>query len=243
MFEQRIEEASLNAWPASQQLFYDGWILRFAGGYTKRANSITPLFPSSIDLDQKIDFCEAIYARHDLPCVFRLPTFAPSAIEQALAQRGYALVDPTLVLYRDIRQACFEGEASIQQEPLDQWIEIFGQLSNTSIDQQHSHTKILKNIFGQCLFATLRIDGQIVACGLGVLEHDIYGLFDIVTVPQWRNQGYGYRLVQAMLSWAIERGAAHAYLQVMMTNLPARHLYCKLGFQEMYQYWYRKPTT
>ena len=41
---QEIEELSMNAWPSLQTLLLDGWVLRFAAGYTRRANAVCPLF-------------------------------------------------------------------------------------------------------------------------------------------------------------------------------------------------------
>jgi N-acetylglutamate synthase len=54
-----------------------------------------------------------------------------------------------------------------------------------------------------------------------------------------RRRGYGHALVRGMLGWAAERGARHAYLQVVAANTPARRLYAGLGFREVYRYWYR----
>jgi N-acetylglutamate synthase len=92
-------------------------------------------------------------------------------------------------------------------------------------------------------FATLRHDGETVAVGLAVREGDHVGLFDIVTAPSVRNQGIGRRLVSGLLRWGRDGGATRGYLQVMLTNEPARHLYETLGFREAYQYWYRVRVT
>jgi len=39
-----VEERSLNAWPSLHQMLYDGWVLRFSNGYTRRANSVSPIY-------------------------------------------------------------------------------------------------------------------------------------------------------------------------------------------------------
>jgi GNAT superfamily N-acetyltransferase len=85
-------------------------------------------------------------------------------------------------------------------------------------------------------------DGEIVGCGVGVLEDGYFGLFDLAVVRGQRNRGYGTQLVVGMLRWARQRGARYSYLQVLSPNAPARHVYSKLGFEETYQYWYRGPA-
>lgn len=58
-----LEEYSLNAWPALQSFVYDGWLLRFAAGYTKRSNSINPIYKGeSKKVLDKIKYCESIYS-------------------------------------------------------------------------------------------------------------------------------------------------------------------------------------
>ncbi|NDJ77055.1 MAG: GNAT family N-acetyltransferase [Chloroflexi bacterium] len=240
MHAQRIEEAALNAWPALQQMLYDGWILRFSKGYTKRANSVNPLFPSQIDIDEKISACERLYIEKGLPPIFRITPFAPPKLDQALAQHNFHRLDPTLVLHLDLTGRDFQP-VHVESESLADWVDMFCVLSRVDEGEHMTHRAILEAIPSRRLLASLWKGDQLLACGVGVLEMDHFGLFDLVTDPDLRNRGHGTKLINGMLTWAQAFGASHAYLSVEAVKAPARHIYeTKFGFQEVYQYWYRR---
>lgn len=67
-----LEETSLAGLPALTTEFYDGWLLRQSRGYTRRANSVWPLYASTLKIEEKIAYCEARYSDVGLPCVFKL---------------------------------------------------------------------------------------------------------------------------------------------------------------------------
>jgi GNAT superfamily N-acetyltransferase len=243
MLERRIEEAALNSWPALQQMHYDGWLLRFARGYTKRANSITPLYSSLLPLASKIDVCEYFYREKKLPTIFRLPSFLETVpeLDQLLEQRGYRHMSRTLVLTSELTPEAEVQDADpvLSKASLTTWLSIFSQLSQSPIERHQPHQEILERIVSRPLFAALRINKAPVACGLGVLENDIFGMFDVLTAPDQRKKGYGTQLVRSMLDWARQQNATYAYLQVVATNQDALGVYKNLGFNELYSYWYR----
>jgi GNAT superfamily N-acetyltransferase len=78
-----------------------------------------------------------------------------------------------------------------------------------------------------------------MSCGLGVVSDGFFGIFDIVTHPQYRNKGYGYEFINGMLHWAIQNHTYTAYVQVIAKNTPAVKLYQKLGFELSYEYHYK----
>lgn len=101
-----IEEMSLQSWPALEQFELDGWLLRFAGGYTKRSNSVSPLYVGAMAdtqginetqnindieyINEKIKRCEQHYQQAGLPTVFKItPYTEPSNLDAVLQDRGY----------------------------------------------------------------------------------------------------------------------------------------------------------
>ncbi len=238
-----IEEASLNAWPSLQQHLYDGWVLRFSNGYTKRANSINPLYEGKLDLEKKIEHCEDIYGLRSLPPIFRLTTpFAPHTLDTILTQRGYQKIDPTWVMVMDLAtwQPGFSS-VSIERLDIDDWMDLFITFSGYNPEKQSIHQKMLGQIQNPVFAVSRLTTGEPVSCGLGVLQGRLFGMFDIVTNSNHRNRGYGQKLVAGLLREAQNQGADISYLQVMEINSPARYLYSKIGYQDVYHYWYRVP--
>lgn len=237
-----MEELSLNAWTSLQTMLYDGWVIRFANGYTKRANSVNPLYSSNIDIDEKIGFCENLYREKNLPVVFKLTPFVyPYDLDEKLGERGYQKDSLTSVQTVDLGVSDLQvpSTAELQESLSDDWLGNFCAMSSISESHRETLREILNNIIPRHRFVSLNSNGRVVACGLGVLQSGNIGLFDIVTDPDFRRRGYGKEVVTSILAWAKENGANMAYLQVMLNNPPALHLYAKLGFREQYQYWYR----
>jgi ribosomal protein S18 acetylase RimI-like enzyme len=237
-----IEELSMNAWPAMQTLHYDGWVLRFADGYTKRANSVYPLYPSKLDVDEKIEFCESFYRDRNLPAIFKLThASTPADLDARLDEHGYRAGARTSVQLLDLKTGEHEipSDVVLTSEDSEPWHAAFARMNNVSADRRATHENILHAILPEKCYASIRIDGDIVGCGLGVLQTSYLGIFDIVIDPGQRGQGRGTSLMNALLAWGQNHQAHTAYLQVMCDNEPALRLYEKLGFQEKYQYWYR----
>jgi ribosomal protein S18 acetylase RimI-like enzyme len=237
--KRRIEEASLNAWPALQQMLLDGWVLRFSGGFTKRANSVVPLYPALLDPLAKIRYCERLYEQQHLTTIFRLTTVDDvSDLDRLLDARGYQRIDPTRVMTRRLGEA-FARQDGFAEVGLREWLTIYADLAGMPKPTQALHAALLKSIRSECLYGALFVDGEAVACGLGVVENELVGLFDIVTHPRRRREGHAAALITSLLAAGRNAGATDTYLQVVADNAPARGLYAELGFMELYSYWYR----
>jgi ribosomal protein S18 acetylase RimI-like enzyme len=108
-----------------------------------------------------------------------------------------------------------------------------------TVEERNAIASILSNIASKKFFVTLLNQDRVVSCGLAVLERQYVGIFNLVTDKSERRKGFAKQLTLNILDWAKQNGAKKAYLQVVLSNRPALNLYSKLGFQEIYQYFYR----
>jgi N-acetylglutamate synthase len=242
-----IEEITFNAWPSPQTLLYDGWSIRFAGGYTRRANSVYPLYSSTENLEQKIAHCETLYGQRGLPTVFKMTAASqPDGLDDALAARGYTSEGETALRLLELSAWVGNADPNVEiNETLSRdWFDAFWTISQSAGKNQTAAWNIFGNIALPTAYLFLKHEGKVVTCALAVLQNGFVGLYDMVTAPDARQKGYAHRVVQTLLVWAKAKGARTAYLQVMNNNAPARALYSGLGYQEVYQYWYRvKPKS
>jgi ribosomal protein S18 acetylase RimI-like enzyme len=235
-----FEELSMNAHPALKTQLYDGWVLKFSNGYTKRANSVNPIYPSVLPLEEKIEHCENVYRSQKLPVVFKLTSALSGTLDSVLEHRGYEIVTPTDVMKIALTRNEYQApDFHVGSVVTDGWADSYFMLNLTEPDKIRTARQMLKSIISTVLCGSIVKNGQVIACGLSVIERSFAGLFDIVVDQDLRGRGYGFELCTSLLSAARNHGAETAYLQVVQTNTAALGLYGKLGFERLYDYWYR----
>lgn len=238
----RLEAAAWAAWPALEEQEHAGWRLRTARGYTRRANSANAGPAAQALRDTDLAAIEAHFRNRGLPTIFRLTDPGPQpALDEQLAQRGYARRDPSWVLWKPLVPPVTPGPAPALR-PWPAWLAAFQHLSGKLGPDQATHLAMLQAIQGACAPAVWPADDP-RCCGLAVLHQGWAGLFDIATHPAARRQGLARALCEQLLDWATAQGAHHAYLQVLDANTAARALYAQLGFAPAYRYWYRIGPT
>jgi ribosomal protein S18 acetylase RimI-like enzyme len=234
-----LEELNFNAWPALKTVHYDGWLLRSTGGDSRRVNSVNPLTPGAIPLDQKIATAEAIYARWGRRAIFRLTPLADAGLDEALAARGLVVEAPTFVQTAGINARAMPGEVRIFTRPERAWIEaaialrgLGGEAAAVFAAQHHA-------VGIESGWATIAGADGPAAVGVVAIERGWAGLHGIYVAKAARRRGVALRISEVLLNHAFERGARQAWLQVEQTNAAALPLYAGLGFRTLYSYHHR----
>jgi GNAT superfamily N-acetyltransferase len=242
----RIEAAALWAWPPRETAWCEGWLLRAAGGRTRRINSArTLVFAEGADLDRAIARVERWYAERDLPACFQLTEFAaPARLDQELAARAYARVSPVSVLLLDAAKVGPpEGSAfELQTRPTPLVMNALCD-PHWGPEVRKARAELFARIKKPHVFAVRTEGREPAAGGLCVVDGDLAGIFTMRTAVPFRGRGYARDLFRRLVAWARSAGAKRIYLQVEDDNAPALALYGGFAPELAYRYWYREQAA
>lgn len=235
-----LESRLINAWPSFECQVAEGWILRFAQGYSKRANSATPLIPGAALDDALIDHIVGQFELQSIRPVFRLTSLQAEDADARLAARGFIEIEPTCGMTADLRgEESLDPSVEIAEEVHSRWVREAARSYGGDKADDALLIEIVSRIRQPAAFATLSLDEKHVAWGLAVAERGYVGLYDIVVDPELRGLGLSRTLVTSLMAWGRDQGARRAYLQVRESNEVARALYRSLGFADAYRYTHR----
>ena len=232
-----LEQVALRACPAAGEHWLGRWLLRFGGGYAKRANSAYVMgYEPELDLDERIEAAAAMMREQDLPLIVResLLSIDPR-IGEALREQGFRRIDETIVMTTPLPEST---DSEPEQIDLDAWLELYQRFEGGTRGSTAQYRTLLTRIEPPACYGLVRVDGEPVAIGQAVADGEWVGLYAIATDPRRRRQGHGRALVRQLLAWGNGQGATRSYLQVIATNAPAVRLYEQLGYAEAYRYWY-----
>lgn len=247
-----LESAMNAAWPALEQDYADGWVLRAAEGVTQRANSIWPRDTSGLgrgDLPALLRGARSWYSSRRLPVIFQLFEDAGvAALHGLLDAEGFTRQSETLVMTRSTMQvpapAAKRGTRAVElaPEPSEEWLGVWWQVDGRGGEDARA---VAQQILEGCpaVYALVRdSDGLPAALGRLALPggSNLGGLYCMATLPEARRRGFAAAILDSLLEAGNQRDVAGFWLLVTAANHAAQELYAKAGFKEAGRYLYRQ---
>jgi GNAT superfamily N-acetyltransferase len=225
----RIERLHVRAWPAFETADIHGWLWRYSGGGSQRANSVSTVDFSGADATAALDEVEARYRARHAPV--RLHTYdlsAPDGIVDLLQARGYRGGETTLTMAKPVGAAEPRADVEVASIANAQWQEVYvGALSES---RRIVNAKILGRVPQPCGFFSCRRDGQVISSGLCVADGDFAVIECMATRADARRQGGAEAVLRSLEAWAAAQGVKTLALQAVADNAAAIPLYARFGF-------------
>lgn len=236
-----IELMLMRTWPAIEERTYDGWVLRFSNGYTKRSNCINPLYESYFELEEKFEYCKKIYEDKKLPIVYKIIDIEVSlVVDEFLEKKGLIKQDMVTVKEINLRDVNYNLKSiNINWGFSKEWYDFYVSENKLNVEEKHILKKLLEKNNKNNVYVYKSIDNEIIAVAMGSVEKNRMGIFNVYVKDTHRKNGYATEILEGLLVEARKINVEKAYLQVMETNEKAMKLYKKMGFVPKYKTWYR----
>jgi len=236
-----IEEISLKMTPSFKDITYDGWVLKFFKKYFHKTNSIYPLNYGKININKKIDECENLYLKMGFSYAYRITPFSqPQNLDNKLNDKGFKKKFITRMLFLNLNDILLNSNKfSDITTDFDEWSQAYKFIGNFSDIESIIHEDFHKFLSQKKCLMLIKNKKKYISCGMGIINNDYFGIFDVKTNKDYQQKGYATELIKTMLLWAKQNKAKYVYLNVDHSNIPACNLYYKIGFKEIYKYWFR----
>lgn len=233
------ERAAVRAWPAGETRDVDGWLWRYSGGGSQRANSVSALHYRGMDVERTIDEIENLYGARGAPVRFQVgfPLSEPEDLDARLAARDYVIHDPVTTLVKAVESVAMPDDVVLGGSPSESWLQVY--LSNVTPDRRPFAAAILARVPAPCVFAEVIRGRETLATALGVLHEGAVIAECVGTAASARRQGAASAVMSALEAWGSAQGARTIGLQAVTTNTPAQGLYAALGYTAAGTYHYR----
>ena len=222
--------------PAVETSYVGHWLLRASSGWTGRGNSLLPAGSPGMPVAEALKHAEAFYDERGLPpqALVRLG----SAEADELRACGWVDARPeqsdVLVMHTtlDHVNAVPPVDVQIDEHPTDAWYAAAfdGPVPEPAPAVLEGAPKVV--------FASITLDGQVVAVGRGSMTGHWLGIDAIRVNPSYRRRGLGTAIVQGLARWSGPLGGRRTYLEVVLENTAAMATYTRLGYREAYRYRY-----
>jgi N-acetylglutamate synthase len=249
--DEELVRACARAWQPVESEPLGGWLLRAAGGFTRRANSVLPLGDPGVPLDEALRRVRSWYGQRGLPPYVQGEAASPrerDALHAALAERGWGPVVAADVWTGALaRVGDLDADTSrvvLHRDCDEPWLRGY----RHAADGTGAHALHVLRSGPSTWFATVpdpagdAREGLPAAIGRCVVDGRWAGFMAIEVAEAHRRRGLARALMAALARRALEEGASAAWLQVEEGNTPARTLYTDMGFSSHHTYQYFLPS-
>lgn len=225
----RIERLHVRAWPAFETAGVQGWLWRYSGGASQRANSVSTVDFAGGDPVAALDEVEARYRARN--ATVRLHTYdlsAPAGIVDLLQRRGYRTGETTLTMAKPVGASDPPADVEVASTANTPWQEVY--LGAISESRRSVNARILGTVPQPCGYFSCRRGEQVISTGLCVADGDFAVIECMATRAEARRQGGADAVLRSLEAWAAERGVKTLALQAVAVNTAAIALYTRCGF-------------
>lgn len=253
-----VQRVAALGWPGLEQERLGGWVLRAAGGFTSRANSVLAVGDPGMPVPEALGVVERFYRARSLvprvqvPFPLTGPHDPARGLDAELAERGWEGDAPTLLMTVDLRVRTrpeHDAGAGLWTDVADQpdadWLGLYRYRGG---GLPEGASRVLTAAAWQ-RFVTLRSPGAdggtavAVAVGRVAVANGWAGVTAMQVDEDYRRRGLGAAVLGRLLELGMAQGARFGYLQVAAANAPAVALYEAAGFTGHHRYRYRSAPA